>query len=80
MIGMFKKPSRSFLIGLTDEDMEHLQKGGKVTVNPKDVGWEDIEVVIFYGQNHEKMIAELPQHDGEIIASKIVKSHGDGIN
>ena len=80
MIGRKKIPSRSFLIGLTDEDMAHLQNGGKVTVNPKDVGWEDVSVVVFYGGTHEKMIAQLPEHGGEILAHKIVKSHGDGIN
>lgn len=76
MIAIIRGSKESFEVGLTHEDMEHLRNGGKVVVNPKDVGMMDLPITIYFGGTHETMQEDLEKRKGQdVVNSKIVESH-----
>jgi hypothetical protein len=72
------EPVKTFMIGLTNADILHLQNGGRITLNPKAVGWVDMDIVVFYGATEQEALKRLVL-DPEYIA-KVVDSHLDDKN
>lgn len=65
----------SFLVALTHADMIELQRGGTITVNPKDIaiGLPDLKIIIFLGGTHAQMAALMAKHPEA--KGKFIESH-----
>lgn len=56
---------KTFLIGLSYDDMTRLKMGGVVTVNPKVVGMIDLDITIFLGGTDERMAEKMKKYDND---------------
>lgn len=53
------KTDNAVIIGLSDENMKRLSIGQPIKFNLKEMGFQDLDVVIFNGRTEESMMQEL---------------------
>lgn len=51
----------SIILGLSDENMKRLKEGQPILFNLKELGLQDMNVVIFNGRNEDEMKQELKE-------------------
>jgi hypothetical protein len=53
------KKGNRLILGLSDENLRRLKGGEPISFNLKEVGFDDIEVIIFNGKDEQTMQQEL---------------------
>ncbi len=69
------KAKNTMILGLSDENVQRLQKGEPIKFNMKSIGFPDIEVLIFHGKTEAAMEMTMRQ-SGMIHPTKTVM-HSD---
>lgn len=53
------KQGNTLILGLSDENLKRLKNGEPIKFNMKEVGFDNIDVVIFNGKDEQKMKNDL---------------------
>lgn len=64
----------TLIFGLSKENVDRLKQGKPILINLKDMGLEDRQVIILYGETEEKMYEDLV----DLIDLKKTKIHDEG--
>lgn len=64
----------TLIFGLSKENVDRLKQGKPILINLKDIGLEDRQVIIMYGETEEKMYEDLV----DLIDINKTKIHDEG--